>query len=323
MRQITIRILTPLFLIGTAAYWVAGGTGYLPVWMSNVGLRLSVSDLATVRLTIGLLAATAVTLFIFGKRRLLGAKLARTALVLYAFCSVATIASVLATTTIDTGIAPLVAPTLGIAIALVLFFTHERANREPINQPGSQSGFGGIWTVAGLATVWVISIGIAARLPIDVNPRLQNSSRGGETVVLDYVQWQGRTLPDTGLSRLVPMLTALTLEGKCIVVLYSPECGHCRDLFDNYFAVARSGVKVIAIEIPPAPGTIALVGDNLGPIACEGCERLALPTGKTYILKPPTVLVTEMGRIVCATDSDWKACLGEPTPLGNHSAGSP
>ena len=150
--------------------------------------------------------------------------------------------------------------------------------------------------------------------PLQTNSRSAKQQTVGEnSVLLDYVQWQGRTLPDTGLSRLLPILTALTLEGRCIIILYNPECSHCRELFEKFFTVARTDVKVIAIEIPPAPRTTALIGDDLGPVPCEGCQRLKLPEGKLYILKPPTVLVVEEGRVTCATDSDWKTCLGEPT----------
>ena len=214
----------------------------------------------------------------------------------------------MASTPAGAGLAPLLFPAIGLVISLGLYLLIDKSNA--VEVAPSRSAF---WIGAGIFAIWVVAIGISVRIPLAITASTKQQSVGENSVLLDYVQWQGRTLPDTGLSRLLPILTALTLEGRCIIILYNPECSHCRELFEKYFTVARTDVKVIAIEIPPAPGTTALIGDDLGPVPCEGCQRLKLPEGKLYILKPPTVLVVEEGRVTCATDSDWKTCLGEPT----------
>lgn len=311
MQTLIIRILTPLLLLATAFAWVRGGTQWTPVWLINVGTRAAIDASATAQLTVGVLSGAAFTLLLFGGRPVLGRATARAILLAFAFCCVSTLASLVAApASAGSSSSPLALPIIGLVVSLALSTVASR----PTSAQNTSARLGGVWRGAAVLALWILSIGIAVRIPIENNAPLRTgSAASGENVILDYVQWQGRTLPDTGLSRLLPQLTALTLEGRSIVVLYSPECGHCREVFEQYFATARANVKVIAVEIPAAPGTISLSGDNLGPIPCAGCERLSLPPGKTYILKPPTVVVVEDGRVVCATDSDWKSCLG-PLP---------
>ncbi len=311
MQTLIIRILTPLLLLATALAWVRGGTEWTPAWLINLGTRAALDASATAQLTVGILSGAALSLLLFGRRPVLGRLTARLILLAFAFCCVATLASLVATpAAAGSATSPLAFPIIGLVLSLWFYTVASR----PTSAPATPARLGGVWRGAAVLALWIISIGVAVRIPIENNSPLRTgAATNGESVILDYVQWQGRTLPDTGLSRLLPQLTALTLEGRSIVVLYSPECGHCREVFEQYFTTARENVKVIAVEIPPAPGTLALAGDNLGPIPCAGCERLSLPPGKTYILKPPTVVVVEAGRVVCATDSDWKSCLG-PLP---------
>ena len=308
MKHFSIRILTPLLLIITAIAWIQGGTAWMPLWTSNVGLRIGLSPISSAQLLIGCLFAVAASLLLFGRKPKIGSFFSRFGLVTYAFFCVATLASVMASTPAGAGLAPLLFPAIGLVISLGLYLLIDKSNA--VEVAPSRSAF---WIGAGIFAIWVVAIGISVRIPLAITASAKQQTVGENSVLLDYVQWQGRTLPDTGLSRLLPILTALTLEGRCIIILYNPECSHCRELFEKYFTVARTDVKVIAIEIPPAPGTTALIGDDLGPVPCEGCQRLKLPEGKLYILKPPTVLVVEEGRVTCATDSDWKTCLGEPT----------
>lgn len=312
MKPRSLRILAPLLFAATSLFWLFGGLGWVPRWISSLGERAALTPLQVAQLAIGALAAAALSMLLFGGGRVIGIKFARFALVVYAFCCVATMASNLASTGTNAGLLPLVGPAIGLALSLAIYYSSASATGSATDDSKLPSRKGGSWVAAGALAIWVIAIGIAVRLPLSGAAEAPGGAKSGESLVLDYITWQGRTLPDTGLSRLLPKLTALTLEGRCIVVLYSPECSHCRELFEQYFAVAQPDRKVIAVEIPPAPGTIALTGDNLGPIPCDGCEHLSLPAGKHYILKPPTVLVTEGGRVVCATDSDWKACLGDP-----------
>ncbi len=308
MKHFTIRILTPLLLIITAITWIQGGTAWMPLWTSNVGLRIGLSPISSAQLVVGLLFAVAASLLLFGRKPKIGSFFSRIGLVTYAFFCVATLASVMASTPAGAGLAPLLFPVIGLVISLGLYLLIDKS--KAVEVAPSRSAF---WIGAGIFAIWVLCAGISVRIPLAITASAKQQTVGENSVLLDYVQWQGRTLPDTGLSRLLPILTALTLEGRCIIILYNPECSHCRELFEKYFTVARPDVKVIAIEIPPAPGSTALIGDDLGPVPCEGCQRLKLPEGKLYILKPPTVLVVEEGRVTCATDSDWKTCLGEPT----------
>ena len=231
MKHFTIRILTPLLLIITAITWIQGGTAWMPLWTSNVGLRIGLSPISSAQLVIGLLFAVAVSLLLFG-RKLFGSFLSRIGLVTYAFCCVATLASVMASTPAGAGLAPLLFPAIGLLISLGLYLLIDKSNA--VEVAPSRSAF---WIGAGIFAIWVVAIGISVRIPLAMTASSKQQSVGENSVLLDYVQWQGRTLPDTGLSRLLPILTALTLEGRCIIILYSPECSHCRELFEKYLCI--------------------------------------------------------------------------------------
>ncbi len=311
MKSAVIRILVPALLIVTAIAWIQGGTIWMPTWMSNLGRRVDLTEVATARLAIGILFAVAVSISLLSARQRLGPFIARTSLVLFAFCSVATIASVMAASPTSAGLAPIIVPGLGLVISLLLYFGIDRMKDAHSADPSTASPptatRGTIWVGAAFLAVWVLAIGTAARIPIADNAGTRQA--GDSSILLDPVLWQGKVLPDTGLSRLVPMLTARTLEGRAVIVIYSPDCAHCRELFEKYFAVATPDLRVLAVSIPPAPGSVAVTGDNLGPVACQDCEHFSLPTGKTYLVKPPIVVVVENGRVTCATDNDFKTCL--------------
>jgi len=305
-----IRVSAVLLFAFTAGLWIAGGAARLPSWLSTAGQRLGLDEVRTTQMAIGFLLASAATLAIAGTRSRAGLFIARALLVAFAFAAVATIASELARPTGPTGeslLAALAWPVGAAAAALMLHRMTERVSTSTavhLRSPGLM--------LVALIAVWTASLAIASRLPINESgrpPRTFGSS--ADSIVLDPVSWQGRTLPDTPLSRILPALTPLTLEGDSVIVLYNPSCGHCRELFEKHFASADPSRRVIAVEVPPPPGVLAARGDDLGPVPCADCERLELPAGKTYLLKPPTIAVLREGRVICATDNDHDTCLAQ------------
>jgi hypothetical protein len=159
----------------------------------------------------------------------------------------------------------------------------------------------------GGIVVCAIGFGIAGRLDLAARTNARIGDNGVETVVLNPSEWVGMTLPQTGLSRQIPALTPLTLEGTKWIVLYSPTCARCHEVFRAYFAGPQNG-EVIAVAIPHAPGEEVLKSDQPEDVACEGCERLTLPEGKRWIVTPPTIIKVEGGKITCVTSSDYDRC---------------
>lgn len=291
----------------TAGLWIAGGAARLPTWLDTAGQRLGLDEMRTTQVVIGFLIASAATLAFAGVRSRAALTIARALLVVFAFTAVATIASEFARPSAGSLLAALAWPVAAAASALILHRMSDRVSRNapvPFRSPGLM--------MVALIGVWTASLAVASRLPIEESGRPPAKSGPTEdTIVLDPVSWQGRTLPDTPLSRILPVLTPLTLEGDSVIVLYNPSCGHCRELFEKHFAAADPTRRVIAVEVPPPPGILPVAGDGLGPVPCENCERLELPAGKTYLLKPPTIAVLREGRVICATDNDHDTCLAQ------------
>ena len=300
-----LRIGGFLLFAFTAGLWIAGGATRLPFWLGTAGQRLGLNEIRTTQMAIGFLLASAATLAFAGTRARAGLAIARTLLVIFAFVSVATIASEFARPASGSLLTALAWPVAAAAAALLLHRVADgvgKGTTVPFRSPGLM--------LVALIVLWTASLAVASRVPIEASdrPPLKNVT-SDDSIVLDPVSWQGRTLPDTPLSRILPLLTPLTLEGDSVIVLYNPSCGHCRELFEKHFATADPRRRVIAVEVPPPPGVIAAPGDGLGPVPCEDCERLELPAGKTYLLKPPTIAVMRDGRVICATDNDHDTCL--------------
>ena len=293
MRTLAVRIALPLLLLATGAHWHHHGLDSFPRWLGNLFRMAGTDESTAARLVVGVMTGLAVSFALLGARGRFGTAISRATAVAYAFGSVASIASIVASPpTQPGGLAPLALPALGLGIALAVYSLLNRA-------PSSESRpatLGGAWRGIVLLAALVVSFAVAARL--DFAPRSQHSAAAPDAISLDYVQWQGRS----------------------IVILYSPECSHCREVFEQYLAHPIADTKVIAIEIPANPGSTPLSGDALGEMPCEGCERMRLPAGNTYLIKPPTVLVVVAGRIVCATDSDFKACLENLPPVPKNAS---
>lgn len=310
MLTFTNRLLIPILLLATVGHWHTHGLDSFPQWMGNLARRGGIEELSVARIAMGVMAAAAFTLLLCGTKRRPG--LAQAVAVIYAFGCVATIASLMAQPASQgSGLAPVALTALGLGISLAAYTLVAKSPR----QEHAPSRFGGFWIGTAVAAIWVGSIAVSARLDLAPRSATLAPQAGTDSIVLDHIQWQGRTIPDTGLSRLVPMLTPNTLEGRSIVILYNRECSHCREVFEQYLSNPIPDTRVIAIEIPPNPGSVPLSGDDLGEMPCGGCERMTLPQGKSYIIKPPTVLVVLEGRVICTTDTDFKACLENLPPL--------
>ena len=311
----TLRAAAILLFASTAGLWISGGATWLPSWLATVGQRLGLDEIRSTQVAIGFLLASAATIAFAGVRARAALTVTRALLAVFAFVSVATIASEFARPTGASLLAALAWPAAAAASAIVLHRMTDRvASANPIRfrSPALM--------LVALIAVWTASLMVASRLPIAGSSRpAAKQLSTDDSIVLDPVSWQGRTLPDTPLSRILPVLTPLTLEGDSVIVLYNPSCGHCRELFEKHFAVAAGNRRVIAVEVPPPPGVLEAAGDGLGPVPCDGCERLQLPAGKTYLLKPPTIAVLREGRVICATDNDHDTCLAQlaaPKPSG-------
>ena len=85
------------------------------------------------------------------------------------------------------------------------------------------------------------------------------------------------------------------------------DCGRCHQVFEAYFAGPQGG-QVVAVRIPHVPGQTYVKTDQPEDIACEGCERLALPEGTRWVITSPTIVRFQGGTVDCVTSADYSRC---------------
>lgn len=299
--RLAARVFVPLVLLLLAWLEARGGPGTLPRWLATVGSRFDLSEDLLLRVLIALqLALAAIALLIPRWSR----TVSTTALVLLVFAAVAEVSALVGTGGEALRFVP---PLVILAAAASLLPTTLRAL-------GAASSAGSpAWRVLGSLAIGVASVAIAVRIPFGdaASSPADARSTAVEVVELALEDWSGRSLPETGLPRRLPELTALTLEGRSVLVLHDPRCGQCHDLFATWFA-APVDARVIAVRVPPAPGASLLESDQPEEVACADCVRLSLPTGPTWLVQTPAVVVIEDGVVRCAAKGLDQAseCLG-------------
>ena len=129
------------------------------------------------------------------------------------------------------------------------------------------------------------------------------------SIDLDVAAWTGRSLAETAIAPHLPDLAGSVADEPVFLVLYSGRCGTCHDLFRDQFA-GELPRRVLAIEIPPASDAILAPGDGLErEIECPGCERLSLPAGPRWLVRPPTVVRVDEGVVTCVDDASSGSCF--------------
>jgi hypothetical protein len=323
MQFITCRVLPAAVLGWIALSWLSDGTSALPAWMSQLGGRASLDDVATMRVAVGIMGSLALGALLLGSRPRLGPAIGRVAGGAIAFAAIASLSAAIAVPLRDGLAAPPLAPgALALAAGFIVYLLADRAGARAAKRLAADAAAGRpprahspAWTAMLVVASLVTAFATASRVEVVRSIAGRPSALApGTYVELDYTTWAGRTIPDSGLARLNPMLTALTLEGRSAVVLYDPRCGSCHTLFKEYFSVPRDGEKVIAVRVPPNPDETLLPSDQPEDVDCSHCTFIDLPAGKSYLVARPTLLVVEEGRVSCATEKDFSGCLGrEPT----------
>lgn len=323
MQFLTCRILPAAVLGWIALTWLEGGTGALPQWMANVGARASLDDVGAMRVALGALGTLAFLALLLGSRPRTGPALARVIGGAVAFCAVASLSGAIAAPIRDGAPSPPLAPGMwALAAGFMLFLLGDRASARQSARRAADAAAGvsrkapsPAWTAILVITAAVASFALASRAnvirSVAGSPGASPAQRApGTFAEFDYTAWAGKTIPDTGLARHAPMLTALCLEGRTAVVFYDPRCGTCHALFRDFFAVPHGDEKVVAVKVPPDPDAQLLPSDQPEQVECAGCTHLEFPSGMAYLIAKPTLMLVQDGRVVCATERDFAGCLG-------------
>lgn len=319
MQFITCRVFPAAILGWIVLSWLSDGTSALPAWMSQIGGRLGLDDVGTMRVTIGAMGSLALMALLLGSRPRLGPAIGRVIGGAIAFAAIASLSAAIAVPLRDGVAAPPLAPGVwALAAGFSVYLLADRAGVRAAARLAADATAGRAprvhspaWTAMLMLASLVAGFATSSRVEVLRSVAGKASALApGTYVELDYTTWAGRTIPDTGLARLNPMLTALTLEGRSAVVLYDPRCGTCHTLFNEYFSEPREGEKVIAVRVPANPDADLLPSDQPDEVDCPHCTFIDLPEGKSYLVGRPTLLVVEEGRVTCATEKDFSGCLG-------------
>lgn len=319
MQFITCRVFPAAILGWIVLSWLSDGTSALPAWMSQIGGRLGLDDVGTMRVTIGAMGSLALMALLLGSRPRLGPAIGRVIGGAIAFAAIASLSAAIAVPLRDGVAAPPLAPGVwALAAGFSVYLLADRAGVRAAARLAADATAGRAprvhspaWTAMLMLASLVAGFATSSRVEVLRSVAGKASALApGTYVELDYTTWAGRTIPDTGLARLSPMLTALTLEGRSAVVLYDPRCGTCHTLFNEYFSEPREGEKVIAVRVPANPDADLLPSDQPDEVDCPHCTFIDLPEGKSYLVGRPTLLVVEEGRVTCATEKDFSGCLG-------------
>lgn len=302
LRSVLLRAVTPLLLLILAVLERHYGGDAMPTWMANAMVKTGGTVPGGMRALIGLQLTGAVLALLFARMAGPVAWITYGAL---AFVGLADLSAVFSLP----GQGPIPVHTWVVPLALLL------------------TGVGGLWILTATPvrpaaahpplTVWRVLLGVlAAGIALAVAGRVEISPRtlegGVPTVIMDPEGWVGQSVRNCELGQHEPRLIPLTLEETKWIVFYHPSCGRCHDVFDTYFSGDQE-FMVIAVEVPPARGTLQLRGDDRGDIHCLNCTRLALPSHTNWLgVTTPTIVKVENGVVTCVTSSDYSRCRQAP-----------
>lgn len=293
---------TAALLITCAGALLLRGVDRLPLWIANFSARAEWDAGIVTRLLAAALIGSAAALLLLRRRPVTVHWLGRIGCGGVGFVALAELSALLSNAAPRVGgLAPVLSNATLLAVAAALLIVREQLSERPEPQ---RRPLGAGAVVTRLIVALGLGLAIAGQSPMPASP----NPSGLIAAELDTANWTGKTIPGSGLGALTPELTALTLEGRSIVVLYNERCGRCHQLFSE--TLSGRGLRVIAVRVPPATGAVLAETDQPEEIDCPDCPRLTLPEGPAWLITPPVVLVVEDGRITCVAERDYEACLG-------------
>ena len=299
MHGFVTRIAVPVALLACVAIERAWGGDALPAWLANVSVKTGIGPDRLLRILIAVQLAGAVAA---ARWSALARPVAWAVGVGFAFSGLAELSAIVnAPGNAAVPVARWAGPLAGLAVGAGILAVLTRP------RTGKPAGRITAWTVIGTCVVLALALAVSARMTLAPRSAAGAGADGIETVMLNPEEWVGMTAAQCGIARHVPQLTPLTMEGTKWVVFYSPTCGRCHEVFEAYFKGPQGG-DVIAVRVPIAPGDVQAKSDQPEDVECEGCERLALPEGKRWVITPPTIVRFEGGKVACATSADYSRC---------------
>jgi len=316
---IGVRLGVAATLVAAAFLAALAGAAGL-VWLANLAARLDLVRDDGPRLLGGLFLALA-ALVTLVPRWSRGASLVGCGALLFA--SLATISAISAVRRLGPdgpGLSAGEAMAIASAALVTLVaagFLGLRASRSasPAAGPASVA-----WPIFGAFVSIALGFGLAKALPERTLAPADRAAfeeallaeampRRGAAVDLDLAAWTGRPLDETGILVHLPELLAALDGEEAYLVFFNTRCGRCHDLFRERFA-SPIPQRIVAIEVPPPPGAALAESDQPEEIDCPTCERLSLPEGPLWMVRPPTVVrVAAGGRVTCVDETGSGSCF--------------
>jgi len=297
---LTVQRAVTAFACAAAASALLAAGSLAPVWITRLGAEFNLDAERSLRFAAGVLLAAAIGAIVMRRtaRIALGVGCA-----LLFFSGLATLSGLSAhrwPTLVAGAAAAIVACVIAPSIMLRCAPARSRVSLA--------------WPILGGLAVVTASLALTARAPMrsaTVRPLITETTNEFATapsINFDLPAWEHRPLAETGLFEHLPELAPLTQGPLTYVVFYNSHCGHCHDLFHEFFSGALLQ-PVIAVELPPAPGAVMAETDQPEAIDCPECRRLSLPVGKLWSVTPPAILRVEYGIVTCAREGKATDCL--------------
>jgi hypothetical protein len=312
------RLAAPLWLIWLAVVQYFGGLERVPGWLDQTAGRAGLEPETVLRAMIGFELACACVMLLAGR---IARAVAIAALIVICFVAFAEIGAV--GLSID-GLGSMLA--LLVSVPLLALIGLKPA---PLPTPSTPGLAPWLSAVTGAAACLVVAAFIPLRNmssrptindglpPLDADastiPAPAADVLPGErvrSVAMTELPPQDYFEPDAQLGRPASEISWLKYlpedvpsrlaNGRRFIVFYTPESPLCHDLFTQHLPAIDPG-SIIAIRVPRAPGS-GIPGElppDLGPIACDGCDRIVLPAGPKWFVPMPTLLRIENGVVAC------------------------
>lgn len=319
----TMRYMVLVLLLAVAFTISIAGVDAVPAWIRGLSIRLQIEPDTMARILIGLSVCLAGMLATLRAR---GRALAVIGAAAIAFSGIADLAAWFSTENRAFILWPILQIVAGM-VPLALWQASRKPTLEPMRHPAL--------TGTLLALSILVAAIIAARAeppPLTEAPtRIDQTSvardEEGRLRVHNFTpeEWTGVGIEQTQIPEHLPQITELVGTEPSVVILYSPYCEVCHEIFDTLIA-PDPPANVIAIEVPAAGDPSTRDMPEKEDVVCTDCTMLNFPRGPMWLITTPVVFTTENGIITCvstSSDADPERCLAANKEAEAAKAASP
>ena len=305
-RIIAGRVLCPLLLLALVAFQFVVGGNSLPTWLAVMAQKNEQDPLLYLRILIMVEFTAAMVILLLGTGRSMA--LSQLSMIVVAFVALAECAAAVRNQMLGS---VFIAATFFIVALGIEGMMLRKAQPPSGTRRTSGARLAGVVALFLVALGVLANVGIAPRTFTDgaVARRGDRTDRvSGRVIEMNPKQWVGRSLRETPIAQFVPDAVE-QLEADGVLVLYTPRCGPCHDLFEVYFSGEDPGLRIVALEVPPADTNEVLESEYSGQVNCPSCVFTSLPDGPMWLVGVPYVIRVVDEMVTCVSVNEPGDCL--------------